>query len=407
MASRPHVSRRAFLKGTAGAAGLAAFGVPAVNVLGANDTIRVGCIGTGGRCRHLMKSLAGIANVRMTAVCDIFEDNLAAGRPLADPKAFVTKKYKDLLARRDIDAVLIGSPDHWHVPMTIDAIAAGKDVYVEKPLTHSLGEGKAILEAQAKHKRVVQVGTQQRSMPHIRKAYDLIQAGRLGTVYKVHLTWNRNSDRVRKATPKPDFPKKVDWNAFLGNAPEQPLDEYRFRNWRWFWDFGGGLFTDLMVHWIDVAHWFLNLDHPDRAVSVGQHTVSKDVWQTPDTVQTLLEYPKQNVQAHFEGTFFNAREGAHIVFMGTDASLYIDRGRYEVQPERQRGKPEELVLGTGAKGRDFYDKPDGERLHLEDWIEAIRAGKQPSTPIEAGVSAASAAHLANQALRGNGVAIWK
>src|SRR5262245_18793081 len=407
MASRPHVSRRAFLKGTAGAAGLAAFGMPAVNVLGANDTLRVGCIGTGGRCRHLMKSLAGIANVRMTAVCDIFEDNLAAGRQLADPKAFVTKKYKDLLDRRDIDAVLIGSPDHWHVPMTIDAIAAGKDVYVEKPLTHSLAEGKTVLEAQAKHKRVVQVGTQQRSMPHIRKAYDIVQAGRLGTIHKVHLTWKRNTDRLRKAKPNPDFPKKVDWTAFLGNAPEQPLDEYRFRNWRWFWDFGGGLFTDLMVHWIDVAHWFLNLDHPSKAVSVGQHTVSEGFWQTPDTVQTLLVYRKQNVQAHFEGTFFNAREGAHIVFMGSDASLYIDRGRYEIQPERGRGKVEELVLGTGPKGRDFYDKPDGERLHLEDWVEAIRVGKDPSTPIQAGVSAASAAHLANQALHGNAVANWK
>ncbi|MBI1918532.1 MAG: Gfo/Idh/MocA family oxidoreductase [Planctomycetes bacterium] len=403
MASHSDVSRRTFVKG---AAALAAFGVPAANVLGANDTLRVGCIGTGGRCRHLMKALIGIPNVRIAAVCDIYDGNLEAGRQLAAPKAFVTRKYKELLDRRDIDAVLIASPDHWHVPMTIDAVSAGKDVYVEKPLTHDLAEGKAILDAQAKHNRVVQVGTQQRSMPHIRKAYDLVRAGRLGTISKVHLTWNRNSDRVRKAAPTATFPKQVDWKAFVGNAPEQPLDEYRFRNWRWFWDFGGGLFTDLMVHWIDVAHWFLDLDHPLKAVSVGQHTVSEGVWQTPDTVQTLLVYPRQ-VQAHFEGTFSNAYGAAHIVFMGTDASLYIDRGRYEVHLERGRGKYEELVLGTGPRGRDFYDKPDGERLHLEDWIEAIRAGKQPCTPVKAGVSAASAAHLANQALRGSGVALWK
>src|SRR5262249_20392438 len=152
------------------------------------DALRVGCIGTGGRCRQLMHSLAGIANVKITAVCDVYDAHLAEGRKLADRQAFATKKYKELLDRKDVDAVLIGSPDHWHVPMTIDAVAAGKDVYVEKPLTHCLDEGRPVLEAQAKSKRVVQVGTQQRSMPHIRKAHELYNAGRLGTVHKVHLT---------------------------------------------------------------------------------------------------------------------------------------------------------------------------------------------------------------------------
>ncbi len=397
------MKRRSFLKHTAA---LAALGVPALNVLGANDTLRVGCIGTGGRCRFLMRSLATIPNVKITAVCDIWDVHLEEGRKLAAQGAFATKRYQDILDRKDIDAVLIGSPDHWHTPMTIDALAADKDVYVEKPLTHSLHEGKGLIEAQAKYKKIVQVGTQQRSMPHIQKGFELVREGRLGKVHKVHLTWNRNSDRVRK-NPLGVDPKKVDWKAFLGNAPAQDFDEYRFRNWRWFWDFGGGLFTDLMVHWIDVAHWFLKLDHPLKAVAVGQHTVSKDVWETPDTVQTLLIYPG-DVQAHFEGTFSNAREGAHIVFLGTEASLYIDRGRYELIPEaRSKGKAEEMVLGTGPKGRDFYDKPDGERLHLLDWVEGVRNRKQPSAPIEAGVGSASAAHLANQALRSGQTAVWK
>src|SRR5207302_3446263 len=143
--------------------------------------------------------------------------------------------------------------------------------------------------------------------------------GRIGKVYKVHLTWNRNSDRVGKGKPMID-PKTVDWDAFLGSAPKQDFDAYRFRSWRMFWDFGGGLFTDLMVHWIDVAHWFLGLDHPEKAVAVGQHTVSKDVWEGPDAVQTLLVYAGA-VQGHFEGTFFNARGGGDIVFMGGDGSL--------------------------------------------------------------------------------------
>ena len=147
------LSRRSFLKTTAAAAGaVAAFGVPAMNVLGANETLNVGCIGTGGRCRHLMKSLVKVPNVRIAAVCDIWDDHLDEGKKLADPKAFATKKYHELLARKDIDAVLIGTPDHWHVPMTVDACAAGKDVYVEKPLTHDLAEGQAVIEAQNKHK---------------------------------------------------------------------------------------------------------------------------------------------------------------------------------------------------------------------------------------------------------------
>jgi predicted dehydrogenase len=398
------LSRRRFLQ--SGLA-LAALGVPAVNVLGANEAIRVACIGTGGRCRHLMRSLATIPDVKVVAVCDIYDNNLAEGLKLADSRAFTTRRYKEVLDRKDVDAVLIGSPDHWHAPMTLEALAAKKDVYVEKPLTHDLAEGKALLEASKKTDRVVQVGTQQRSMPHIIKARELVEAGRLGKVHKVHLTWNRNTDRLRKSPPNPEVLKKLDWKAFLGSAPEQPFDEYRFRNWRWFWDFGGGLFTDLMVHWIDVAHWLLKLDHPEKAVALGQHTVSKGVWETPDTVQTVLSYPGE-VQAHFEGTFCNAREGAHIVFMGSEANLYIDRGRFELVPElRSKGKGEEMILGTGPKGRDFYDKPDGEKLHLLDWVEAMRKRKQPSAPIEAGVSAASAAHLANQALRSGQTALWK
>jgi predicted dehydrogenase len=398
----PELSRRGFLGGAAAAA-LAA---PAARALGANDTLNVGCIGTGGRCQALMRSLVKVPGVRIAAVCDVYDAHLAQGKALADPKAFTTKRYQDVLDRRDIQAVLIGTPDHWHVPVTVDACAAGKDVYVEKPLTHRPEEGKAVVEAQNKHDRVVQVGTQQRSMPHLEKARGLIRAGRLGKVSKVHMTWNRNGDRVRRG-PQGVDPRTVDWKAFLGNAPAQPFDEYRFRHWRWFWDFGGGIFTDLMVHWVDTAHWLLDLDHPLRAVSAGSWPLAKGVWETPDCVQTLLNYP-DDLQMHFEGTFSNANRGASVEIMGTDATLYLDRGRYELRPERGKGPVEELVLGTDKrKGLDFYDKPDGELLHLTNWVECVRAHKRPNAPAEAGVSAAAAAHLANEALRTGRVADWK
>jgi predicted dehydrogenase len=398
-------SRRDALRQSALATAALALGVSGVQARAANETINIACIGTGGRCWHLMKSLVKIKNARVVSVCDVYDRHIAEAKKYADPKATGSKNYKEVLARKDVDAVLIASPDHWHVQMTIDAVEAGKDVYVEKPLTHSLEEGTRVLTAVKKSGKIVQVGTQQRSMPHIIKGKELVDSGRLGRIVKVHLTWNRNSDRVRKNKLGID-PRTVDWKAFLGSAPRQDFEEYRFRNWRWFWDFGGGLFTDLMVYWIDVAHWYLGAEHPLRAVSVGDHITSKGVWETPDTVQTVLQYPGP-VQAYFEGTFSNARNAAMIEFMGTDATLYIDRGRYELHPERNRGKREELILGEGPRGKDFYQKPDGELLHLENWLECIRSRKSPTAPVSAGVSAAGAAHLANQAVRNGGVAEWK
>src|SRR5436190_4067640 len=328
------ITRREFTQGSLTAAGLVAAGFSATaRGFYANETLRVGCIGTGGRCRRLMQDLAKIDGVKITAVCDVWDQHLAEGKKLADAKATTTKDYRDLLDRADIDAVLIGTPDHLHVPITVAACQAGKDVYVEKPLTHDLAEGQSVIDAQNKQKRIVQVGTQQRSMPHFQKAAEIIRSGQLGKIHKVHLTWNRNTPRGTKGKLNID-PKTVDWKAFLAKAKEQPFDEYRFRNWRWFWDFGGGLFTDLMVHYIDVAHWFLDLEHPQTAASIGDHFMSKDLWETPDTVQTLLRYPLPDpppqgegkgggVQVYFEGTFVNARNAAMLEFMGSDATLYL------------------------------------------------------------------------------------
>ncbi len=376
----------------------------------ANDTISVGCIGTGGRTRQLMKALVKIPGVQIVAVSDVWDANLTAGKDLADAQAFATKDYRELLDRKDVDAVVIGSPNHQHVPMLSAACQAGKDVYVEKPLTHRLDEAPAALGAQNRYKRIVQVGMQQRSMPQFQKGYELVKSGQFGAIRKVHLTWNRNSQRGTQ-TYNIDA-SSVDWKAWLGPARAQPFDAFRFREWRWFWDFGGGALGDLMVHYIDIAHWYLGVDHPEKALTLG-NTYSEKRWETPDTVQTVLEYP--SAQVYFESTFMNARNGAMLEFMGTDATLYLDRGRLEVLPERKRGnssvalptEPEmQWVLGTGSKGADFYDQPEGEVLHLGNWLECVRSRKTPNAPVEAGISAASAAHLGNIALRKDGVAHW-
>lgn len=399
--------RREFLE-RAGLAATAAFlggaGAESARGFRANDTIRVACLGTGGRCRALMRPLATLPNVRIVAVCDVWDDALGEARKLADGNADAVKDYRRLLDRRDVDAVLIGAPDHWHVPMTVDACDAGKDVYVEKPLTHKIEEGAAVVDAKNRNARIVQVGTQQRSMPHFIKARELLKAGRIGEVFRIHLSWNRNTgDRFQRGNVGVD-PARVDWRAFLGSAPDQPFDAYKFRNWRWFWDFGGGILTDLMVHFIDVAHWFLDSDGPDRAAAFGQFVAARDLWETPDTIQCALTYG-EGVQAHFEGTFSNALHGARIEFLGPRGTLYLDRGRYELLPERDAREPESWVLGSDPrKGRDFYDNPDGELLHLANWIECVRSRRTPSCPVEAGVSASMAAHLGNESLRKGAVA---
>ncbi len=393
--------RRKFLTGLgASAAGLWSVGAKSTTrSYSANEILNIGCIGTGGRCRSLMRTIKKVPGVRLAAVCDIWDDHLEKGRELADPKAFTSKHYHDLLENKDIDAVIIGSPDHWHVPMTIDACMAGKDVYVEKPLTHEPSEGEAVIRAQNESGRIVQVGMQQRSMPQFRKAYEIIQSGVLGKIYKVHLTWNRNSDKVRKRAPDID-PASLNWKQFLGSAREQPFDPYRFRNWRWFWDFGGGILTDLMVHYHDVANWFLDLGNPTNATTIGDNFITAGLWETPDTIQTLLRFEKEKVQVYFEGTFVNARNAAMLEFMGTEATLYLDRGRYEVLPEKEsKLAPSHMILGRGPRGADFYNPPASTQLHLQNWVDCIRSRSRPRAPAEVGVKVAADAHLANLAYR--------
>src|SRR5947208_11623421 len=174
--SASSLSRRTLLTASAATAA-ATLALPAsAQPVGANERINIGLIGTGGRCRHLMQALAKVPNTRMMALCDIYAPHLEQAQKLADPKATTYRDYHELLRNKDIHAVLIASPDHWHVPMTVDAMAAGKDVYVEKPLTHKPEEGRRILDAQAKHRKIVQIGTQQRSMPHIARAKELVAA---------------------------------------------------------------------------------------------------------------------------------------------------------------------------------------------------------------------------------------
>ena len=175
--------------------------------------------------------------------------------------------YHEVLAK-DIDAVLIASPDHWHVRMACDALAAGKDVYLEKPVTHTIEEGATLAHAVHSGKQVLQCGMQQRSWTHFRNAVDLIQGGSLGRVTQVRTYWWQNYNQAGWK-PKPVDAQALDWKMWLGGAPDQPFSEEKFYRWRWYWNFGGGGMTDLFTHWIDVAHWAMKSRHPARGADAG------------------------------------------------------------------------------------------------------------------------------------------
>jgi predicted dehydrogenase len=397
-------TRRDFLADSGAAA--VALGSPAILHALPGKTLRVGTIGTGGRCRTLMRACEPLQDIRFVAVCDIWEDAIAEALKLklADG-AKVFKDYRKLLEQTDIDAVFIGSPDHWHVPMLVDSLDAGKDVFIEKPLTWSLDENKVVYDAMKKHpERIVMVGMQQRAMPHLVKCYDEIaKPGTLGAVHHVRVWWNYS------AYPNPPRkinvdPSRVDWKAFCGRAKEQPFDAYRFRRWRNIWDFAGGHLTDLMTHFIDVVHWYLGVDHPVAAASAGGRYFSTDGRETPDVIHTTLTYPNKLVVT-FQGNQHNGHAGAGIEFFGSNGTLYVDRQMYELMPERGRAQPAKHHDGNLPRGH-FDTRDDQDTVFLKNWLDAVQSRKPPLVTLPMGVNAAGAAHLGNVAYRTGSVAKW-
>ena len=280
-------SRRVFLTTASGV--VVGARMAGASVQGANNRVRVAIIGTGGRARGLMNQLKPIAGVEIVALCDVFEPRLLQAAEIAGPAALKTDEYRRILDNREIDAVLIGSPDHWHKQMTLDAVAAGKDVYVEKPVSHTIEEGAEMVKAIEASKQIVQTGTQQRSWEHYIRGKEIVESGKLGQITFVQAYWYQHARQGQwRRTTMPD---KLDWKRWLGPAKDQPFRPERFYQWRHFWDFGGGCLTDLMTHWIDVVHWYMNVEAPISAYSSGKNYNQK-MWEAPDTVDDDARVPE-------------------------------------------------------------------------------------------------------------------
>jgi predicted dehydrogenase len=301
--------------------------------------------------------------------------------------------YHEVLAK-DMDAVLIAAPDHWHVRMAVDALAAGKDVYLEKPVTHTIEEGATLSHAVHSSKQVLQCGMQQRSWTHFRNAVELIQGGSLGRVTQVRTYWWQNYSKGNWV-PKPIDTQALDWKMWLGGAPEQEFSLEKFYRWRWFWNFGGGAMTDLFSHWIDVAQWAMKSDEPRAAQMLADKYVFED-WDCPDTIQAALRYPGFDVV--YEGNMSSSIDDGGLEFRGTEATLKIDRAGFAIFREGLKSGQNPIL------SEDSFI--DGTTTHMENFFACVKTRKQPNAPVEAGIAAARAGHIANLAYKHTGQITW-
>jgi predicted dehydrogenase len=371
--------RRNFLRGVTAATALSYS-----RVYGANERIQLGLIGCGDRGRYDMGNFVKTGTVEVTALCDIWGAQIDKAKQDA-PNARTFSDHRALLDNKEIDVALIGTPDHWHVPIAIDALNAGKDVYVEKPLSLTIEEGPAVVKAARINNRICQVGMQQRSGKHyIEAKREYIDSGKIGKVTLARTWWHGNGYHLRKA---PDYlktkPQDLDWAHYLGRLKWRDWDPQQYWNWRAYLDFGGGQVTDLFTHWIDVVHMFLGCDVPTSAVAAGGVYNYKDGRTAPDTINVLLEYPAQ-FTATFEATLAPGIGGAAVEIAGTQGRLYIDRQHYEFRAAGRSATPV-VVQAAGSIDMD----------HVENFLECVKSRKLPNGDVLAGHRSAQASHLGN------------
>ena len=413
------IPRRQLLKSgaalAAAAVALEGSGAPAVasekkKIVGSNDEILVGVIGPGNMGRSNMSAFAKVENVRIAAVCDCYKPNLEKAlkrleeEEKPEPKSF--SDFRKLLEMKELDVVIVAAPDHWHPLMTVMACRAGKDVYVEKPVSVAVSEGRKMVEVARKTKRVVGVGTQQRSGEHFQRAVEIVQSGRLGRITRVE-TWNFVNEYPEGFGNPPDSdpPEGLDWDMWLGPAPWRPFNRNRFgvdvegfwSTFRWFWDYAGGWMTDWGTHLIDVVQWAMKVNGPEYVYASGGKYAVLDNRETPDTMLAIFDYPGFICTYEFRGCSRETEDdrGYGILFHGTDASLFVDRSGYSLSPELEWFGDEShaKTLPVSSGGSDQH------QTHVKAFIDCVKSRKRFISDIEVGHYASATPHLANISLR--------
>ena len=384
----------------------------------ASDRVRVGLIGAGLiGTRHLI-DFAAQPDVDVVAIAEVSPSRLEAARARAGGRPEGVSDFRRLLDRKDIDALVVSTPDHWHALMSIMACAAGKDVYVEKPLTHVVREGDWMVAAATRYRRIVQVGTQQRSGKHYQRAADLVRGGHLGDVRHVHIRASRNI--------LPGFTRPVDepglsadaWDLWLGPAPFVPFDPRRgLYHFRWFWDYSGGQTTNLLSHDLDIVQWMTGA-MPTRVSAFAQRRSLDGFGETPDALEAIYEFP--GFLLTWSSSEVSTGRWRGLEVSGTKGTLVINRSGFEISADRLIPAEEQIPRMSFAGGpagefpaRTDSIKDDGyEQVrdqfvpHVRNFLECVKSRRQPVSDLASAQRTATACHLANVALRVGRVVRW-
>ena len=409
------VTRREFLGTSSKAAAGVAAGAAVHTLLRearaaeANEKFTIALVGCGGMGSFKLGNFMASEQCDLAAVCDI--DDAQMDRALAKVQDKLTtppkkvKDYRQVLAMPEVDIVIVATPDHWHAPIMMAAVADGKHVYCEKPCSHNIREAQLMVQAAEKYKKVVQVGTHQRSITHIQEAREYLQAGTLGVISQTQ-TYIYGNDAMKGMGDAPDepVPAGVDYDRWLGPAPEQPFNRRRFHgSWRWYFDYAAGMVGDWNVHLQDIVMWTMDVTAPVAVTTTGGKYVLTDDRTTPDTMQTVYEFASSPLAPKGFSQTFTMRKasgkpwnrgGYGMDFFGTNGFAHLDRSQFRVDPDEVNWKSDKTKRTDKVRKRSDGDK-QGHADHVLDFLQCIRTGETPVASIEKHYQTVVACHLAN------------
>ncbi len=400
------ITRRTFAKtGAAAAFGLAAsrsLRAPAFQARGANERVRLGFIGVANRGGQLMDAFLVHDDIEIVALCDVYEPTLQKANGKVDGKADTCRDFRELLDRQDIDAVVIATPDHWHAIQTVDACDAEKDVYVEKPMSITIHEGRRMVEAARRNQRVVQVGTHRRSSELYAQLAELVESGKVGKVtvsraYRLSNMYPSGIGRVKPAAPPPG----LDWDLWLGPRPERPFQEniapYKFRWWQLY----SSQMANWGVHYLDAIRWMTGELAPSSVSAMGGRYAVDDDRTVPDTLEAVFEFASGRlaVFGQYEASGNPAFPRGEIELRGTQGTVYVDERGFEIVPERggqfqdraPRMEPMEVKAQEGNNASLTAQ-------HARNFLDCIKSRQKPSADVEVGHRSTSFSLMANISL---------
>jgi predicted dehydrogenase len=419
------ITRRQFSTGLVAAGAALAGGRAASAALGANDKVRLGFIGLGNRGDQLISAFLKLPDVTFAGLCDVYAPYIDFAKTRVGGEPFTTPDYRKLLDRKDIDAVVIATPDHWHAKNFVDACAAGKDVYVEKPLALTVSEGRKMVQAAEQYKRVACMGVHRRSAPVCEEMVKLIQSGAIGkvTVARCYYVENETPMGIGKSADS-NPPAGLDWDMWLGPAKKRPYNENRcFYKFRWFREYSGGQLTNMGTHYLDLIQWALGQEAPKSVVAVGGRYAVDDDREIPDTMEVIWEYPNGTIATFSQ---FNANSApadakdSELEFRGTKGTLYYRGGRLEIVPEKVRKQERPPLDPTRRKevsvqlaNKELAIQPlvktfkgDEVEMHARNFVDCVRSRKATNCPIEVGHRSTTATLIANIAYDRQRSLVW-